>query len=110
MERLKNLNTSLRRSVFELLLIAAIIQLLDLTAISEFQLGPTQLSDLTLVHKFLPVVAAYLIYDIVVTVLRSAHAGGISTSPWPVRHVGRPRRRLAVGGPGVRPRARGCNG
>jgi hypothetical protein len=67
---MKELISSLRRSVFGLLLIAAVVQLLDLAAISDFQLGPIRLSDLTLVHKFLPVVASYLIYDIVVTVIR----------------------------------------
>jgi hypothetical protein len=75
---LKGLNSSIRRSVFGLLLIAAIVELLDLTAISNFQLGPIQFSDLTLVHKLLPVVASYLIYDVWLTAIRYAYALGIA--------------------------------
>jgi hypothetical protein len=80
MERLKNLITSLRRSIFELVLIAAVIQLLDLTVIAGFQVGPIELRDLRLVHQFLPVVAAYLIYDIVATVIRYTYANGIAAA------------------------------
>ena len=63
-ERMKDLNDGSRRHVYVLLLVAGIMELLDRAVISEAQLGPFKISDLSVIRKVLPVVAGYLIYEL----------------------------------------------
>jgi hypothetical protein len=67
---MKDIADAQRRSVFLALLIAATMELFNRAAVSNVQVGPFQISDLSLIRKFLPVLFAYLMYDIVVLGLR----------------------------------------
>jgi hypothetical protein len=67
---MKDIAEAQRRSVFLAVLIAATMELFNRAAVSNVQVGPFQISDLSLIRKFLPVLFAYLIYDLVVLGLR----------------------------------------
>lgn len=64
LERMKDLSDSSRRSVYLLLLVSASIELLDQAAISDIQIGPFQVHDLSFIRKALPVIGGYLIYEL----------------------------------------------
>jgi hypothetical protein len=61
--RMKDIRDAGRRTVALLLLTAATFELLNRAAISNVQLGPIQVKDLSLIQKALPVVFGYLIYE-----------------------------------------------
>jgi hypothetical protein len=64
LERMKDLADASRRDAYLLLLVAACMELLNRAAIVDVSLGPFAVNDISLVHKVLPVVAAFLVYDI----------------------------------------------
>jgi hypothetical protein len=67
---MKDIADAQRRAAFLALLIAATMELFNRAAISNVQVGPFQISDLSLIRKFLPVLFAYLMYDIAVLGVR----------------------------------------
>jgi hypothetical protein len=64
LERMKDLTDASRRDVYLLLLVAACMELLNRAAIVDVSLGPFKVSDISLVHKILPLVAGFLVYDL----------------------------------------------
>jgi hypothetical protein len=63
-----------RRSVFVSLLVAFIYELFNRAAISNVEVGPFEIRDLSLVQKALPVVFAYLVYDLMVLGIRNVQS------------------------------------
>jgi hypothetical protein len=74
LHRIEDITGSVRRSVVWLLLITAAIELLNRTAISRLQVGPFEVSDLSVARIFLPLVGAYLVFDIIVTQIRNFYS------------------------------------
>ncbi|WP_132189797.1 MULTISPECIES: hypothetical protein [Kribbella] len=66
LDRLKEINDASRKSILGLLLVTTAVELLNRAAISNVAIGGFEVSDLSVVRKILPMVAAYFIYDLVV--------------------------------------------
>lgn len=74
LERMKDTTENNRRTVLALLLVTGSTELLNRAAISGFQLGPFQISDLSLIRIVLPAVASYLFYDIMTNSIRNIYS------------------------------------
>ena len=72
--RLEWLRDSARRSGVQLILVALLMELFRQSAIADVQIGPVQFHDLAAVQKGLPVLGAYLIFDVCYTVIRLGQA------------------------------------
>jgi hypothetical protein len=73
-DRLSDLSDTLRRSTLGLLIVAAITELFNGTGVAHLQLGPFEINDLSTIRKFLPLLGAYLIYDLVATGTRYVYS------------------------------------
>jgi hypothetical protein len=71
---MKDTTENNRRSVLALLLVTGSAELLNRAAISGLQLGPFQISDLSLIRIVLPAVASYLFYDIMTNSIRNIYS------------------------------------
>jgi hypothetical protein len=73
----KDISDAEKRSALLALLVAATFELLDRAAIVNAQVGPFQIKDLSVIQKALPVVFAYLVYDLVVLGLRFMYSRAV---------------------------------
>jgi hypothetical protein len=80
LERMKDLSDSSRRSVYALLLVSASVELLDQAAVSDVQIGPFQVHDLSFVRKALPVIGGFLIYELVTNGVRYLYSRRLANS------------------------------
>jgi hypothetical protein len=75
------------------LVVAGIIELLNRAAVSDVQLGGFTVTDLSVIRKVLPMVAAYLIYDITACSTRNIYSsrilGAINRTYRPALHKSR---------------------
>lgn len=67
---LKDIADAERRSAVLALLSALMFELINRAAIADVQVGPFKLQDLSLIQKALPVLLAYLVYDLVTLAVR----------------------------------------
>jgi hypothetical protein len=80
LERMKDLTDSSRRSIYLLLLISASVELLDQAAVSNVQIGPFQVHDLSFIQKALPVVGGFLIYELATNGVRYLYTRRLANS------------------------------
>ena len=73
LSNMKDNTEALSRSISFMLLIALMFELITRAAISDVQVGPFQLQDLSLLQRSLPVIFAYLIYNVLVHQLRTEY-------------------------------------
>jgi hypothetical protein len=76
---MKDIADAEKRSVFLSILVAFTFELFNRAAISNVQIGPFEIRDLSLVHKCLPVLFAYLMYDLMVLGVRYVQSHAIHT-------------------------------
>lgn len=80
LERMKDLTDSSRRSIYVLLLVSASVELLDQAAVSDVQIGPFQVHDLSFVQKALPVIGGFLIYELATNGVRYLYTRRLANS------------------------------
>jgi len=74
LERIKETSEVNRRSVLGLLIVTGGAELLNRAAVSGLQLGPFQITDLSVIRIILPLAAAYLVYDIITNSIRNIYS------------------------------------
>jgi hypothetical protein len=74
---MKDVTDAGRRSALLALLVMAAFLLLDRAAVTSAQVGPFQIKDLSLIQKALPVLFAYLIYDLSATGIRFLYSRAV---------------------------------
>jgi hypothetical protein len=76
-ENLRDLSSAFGRSLTLVLLIMAAFELLSRAAVGGVNIGPFEVSDLSLVQVALPVIGSYLFYDIQNIVIRGGEVNGV---------------------------------
>lgn len=69
--RFADVASSVRRSIVELIAIAFGMELFRQAVLQDITIGPFKVQDLSIFQKILPVLAAYLVYDLWVTALEA---------------------------------------
>jgi hypothetical protein len=72
--RVRESSDTIRRTALLTLLGLAAFELLSRSAIADVQIGPFKIQDLELIQKTLPIVLAFLLYDISVSNLKMVYA------------------------------------
>jgi len=80
LDRLNALVDGIRRSSFLLLIVAGSIELISGSAVSDVDLRPFKITDLSAVQRFLPLIAAFLIYDLVASGIRYLYTRRVAIS------------------------------
>ncbi len=86
LEQIQRIRGRINRLVVELVLLVFVYELFSLSMISEVSVSAVTLSDLTILHKLLPVVIGYIYYDLILAVETSSLLQGVFSTTFNQLH------------------------